>query len=74
VTNLNTNLITTGYSKRMTTRKTTTAPKQAEVDDDYRTKAIVAAILIHKGTPVKASMENADWIVESLKNESVRSK
>lgn len=59
----------------MTTKKaTTTASKQTEASDDYKTKAIVAAVLIHKGTPVKAAMENADWIVESLKNESFGSK
>lgn len=56
----------------MTTRKTTTKPEQA--DNDYQIKSIVAALLIHKGTPMKASIENADWIVESLKNESFKSK
>lgn len=57
----------------MTTRKTTTASKQTESSDDYKTKSLVAALLIHKGTPMKAAIENADWIVESLKNESYKS-
>lgn len=58
----------------MTTRKTTPpATKQAEASDDYKIKSLVTAILIHKGTPIKAAIENADWIVESLKNESFRS-
>lgn len=61
----------------MTTRKTTAkanADQTATADDDYKTKSIVAALLIHKGTPMKAAIENADWIVESLKNESFRVK
>jgi len=56
----------------MTTRKTTTKPEQPE--NDYTIKSLVAALLIHKGTPMKAAIENADWIVESLKNESFKSK
>lgn len=58
----------------MTTRKTTATAKPEQSDNDYQTKSIVAALLIHKGTPMKAAIENADWIVESLKNESFRSK
>jgi hypothetical protein len=57
-----------------TTTKKATATKQTEPNNDYQTKAIVTALLVHKGTPIKAAMENADWIVESLKNESFRTK
>jgi len=58
----------------MTTPKKPPAPKQVEANNDYQIKAVVASILIHKGTPMKAAMENADWLVESLKNESFRTK
>jgi hypothetical protein len=60
----------------MTARKQTTAPtpKAEQKTDDYKTKAIVAAILITKGTPMRSALENADWIVESIKNESFRTK
>jgi hypothetical protein len=57
----------------MTTRKTTTTTKPEQTNNDYQVKSLVAALLIHKGTPMKAAIENADWIVESLKNESFRS-
>lgn len=58
----------------MTTKRTATPPKTDATNDDYKTKAIVAAILISKGSPMRSALENADWIVESVKNESFRSK
>lgn len=58
----------------MTTAKKTTASKPSVVGDDYKTKSIVAAILLMKGTPMNAALENANHIVESLKNESTGSK
>lgn len=58
----------------MTARKTTPVQPTETPNDDYKTKAIVAAILIGKGSPIRSALENADWIVESLKNESFRAK
>lgn len=58
----------------MTTPKKTTASKPSIIEDDYKTKSIVAALLLTKGTPMSAALENANYIVESLKNEPIGSK
>lgn len=57
-----------------TAQKKTTASKPSAIGDDYKTKSIVAAILLTKGTPMTAALENANYIVESLKNESTGTK
>ena len=59
----------------MTTTRKAPAKKEPEPSNaDYHTQAIVAAILIHKGTPIRSALETSTWIVESLKNESIRTK
>jgi len=58
----------------MTTRKTPAKKEPEGSPHDYNTTAIVAAILIHKGTPIRSALETATWIVESLKNESIGTK
>lgn len=58
----------------MTTAKKPTASKPSDIDDDYKTKSVVAAILLTKGTPIQAALENANYIVESLKNEPTGTK
>jgi hypothetical protein len=47
-----------------TATKKTTVSKSSTPTLDAKTVAIVATILIHKGTPTQAALENAKFIVE----------